>query len=124
MKYWCELAERYPDIHYIFDTKMATFHQQLKLLCQEDYSGLWKKGHIRHFHVNDYADVERGRLPSAPLTLSHLPFLPNRSGLQPMPPPNPEKPQTLTPIAPSLYWENIAFPRIESYMLFPDDEPF
>lgn len=55
MKHWSELREVYPDIHFIFDTKMAAFHQQLELLYAEEYDWLWKEGHIRHFHVNDYA---------------------------------------------------------------------
>ena len=55
MKHWCELAERYPGIHFVFDTKMASFHQQIDLLYKEEYSWLWKDGHIRHYHINDYA---------------------------------------------------------------------
>lgn len=54
MKHWCELVEQYPDIHFIFDTKMAAFHGQLELLYEDRYSFLWKEKHIRHFHVNDY----------------------------------------------------------------------
>lgn len=53
--HWQELVQLYPDIHFIFDTKMAAFHRQLELLYQEEYSWLWKENHIRHFHVNDYA---------------------------------------------------------------------
>lgn len=55
MKHWCELAKRYSDIHFIFDTKMAAFHNQLELLYAKDYEWLWKDKHIRHYHVNDYA---------------------------------------------------------------------
>ena len=54
MEHWCELAEVYPDINFIFDTKMADFHGQLDLLYAEEYAWLWKEGHIRHYHVNDY----------------------------------------------------------------------
>ena len=54
MQRWCELAEKYPDIHFIFDTKMAAFHEQLDLLYDKEYEWLWKEGHIRHYHVNDY----------------------------------------------------------------------
>lgn len=54
MKHWCELLERYPEVHFIFDTKMAAFHGQLELLYEDRYSFLWKEKHIRHFHVNDY----------------------------------------------------------------------
>jgi sugar phosphate isomerase/epimerase len=55
MKHLCELKEKYPEIHFIFDTKMAAFHQQLDLLYEEKYDWLWKEGHICHYHVNDYA---------------------------------------------------------------------
>lgn len=55
MKHWCELHDEYPDIHFIFDTKMAAFHAQLDLLYEPEYDWLWKEKHIRHYHVNDYA---------------------------------------------------------------------
>lgn len=55
MKHLCELREAYPDIHFLFDTKMAAFHDELELLYDPEYDWLWKEGHIRHYHVNDYA---------------------------------------------------------------------
>lgn len=55
MSHWCRLRERYQNVHFIFDTKMAAFHDQLALLYQKEYEWLWREGHIRHFHVNDYA---------------------------------------------------------------------
>lgn len=55
MSHWCELAARYPKIHFVFDTKMAAFHGQTDLLYEEKYAWLWRDGHIRHYHVNDYA---------------------------------------------------------------------
>lgn len=55
MKHLCELREKYPDIQIVFDTKMAAFHEQLDLLYEPEYDWLWKEGHIRHYHVNDYA---------------------------------------------------------------------
>lgn len=54
MKHFCELRERYPDIHFVFDTKMAAFHGQLDMLYEADYEWLWKEGHLCHYHVNDY----------------------------------------------------------------------
>ncbi|MBE5959086.1 MAG: sugar phosphate isomerase/epimerase [Lachnospiraceae bacterium] len=47
---WNWLIEKYPDISYIFDTKMAAFHSQLDGLYEFD-----KIDHIKHYHVNDYA---------------------------------------------------------------------
>ena len=46
------LVEKYPDIAFTFDTKMAAFHSQLEALYQPENAWLWP--HIRHFHVNDY----------------------------------------------------------------------
>ena len=53
MRHWRELKDKYPDIHFVFDTKMAAFHDQIDLLYEMIW--LWKDGHIRHYHVNDYA---------------------------------------------------------------------
>lgn len=55
MKHWCELREKYPDIHFVFDTKMAAFHEQMELLYETEYEWLWRENHICHYHVNDYA---------------------------------------------------------------------
>ena len=54
MKHWCQLAEKYSDINFVFDTKMAAFHNQLDLLYDREYEWLWKEHHICHYHVNDY----------------------------------------------------------------------
>lgn len=76
MKHWCQLAERYPDIHFVFDTKMAAFHGQLELLYREEYDWLWKEGHIRHFHVNDYGGgyMEWEKLKTLPIGDGHIDF--------------------------------------------------
>lgn len=55
MKHLRELKEKYPEIYFVFDTKMAAFHEQLNLLYEADYAWLWKDGHICHYHINDYA---------------------------------------------------------------------
>lgn len=54
MKHLCQLAEEYPGIGFVWDTKMAAFHQEEALLYQQEYAWLWQQGHIRHYHVNDY----------------------------------------------------------------------
>lgn len=46
---WNWLIEKYPDVLYIFDTKMAAFHCQLDGIYDFD-----KIDHIRHYHINDY----------------------------------------------------------------------
>lgn len=55
MRHLCELRQEYPDVHFVFDTKMAAFHEELDQLYAAEHSWLWKDGHIRHYHVNDYA---------------------------------------------------------------------
>lgn len=52
---WKTLYKKYPDIHFIWDTKMAAFHGQDEYLYREENSWLMTERHIRHFHVNDYA---------------------------------------------------------------------
>lgn len=50
-----ELRIKYPDIHFVFDTKMAAFHSQLERLYEPETEVFWRNGHIKHYHVNDYA---------------------------------------------------------------------
>ena len=47
------LAEKYPDIRFTFDTKMAAFHSQEEELYAPENA--WLRERIAHFHVNDYA---------------------------------------------------------------------
>lgn len=76
MKHWCELKDKYPEIHFIFDTKMAAFHEQLDLLYEEEYQWLTKEGHIQHFHVNDYAGgyMDWQNLKTLPIGRGHIDF--------------------------------------------------
>ena len=54
MSHWVELYKAYPEIKFVFDTKMADFHNQLDLLYDPRYDWLWKENHILHYHVNDF----------------------------------------------------------------------
>lgn len=54
LKHLCQLAEEYSEIGFVWDTKMAAFHQEETLLYRQEYAWLWQQGHIRHYHVNDY----------------------------------------------------------------------
>lgn len=76
MKHWCELKEKYPNIHFVFDTKMAAFHGELDLLYTPEYDWLWKENHICHYHVNDYAGQPKdwGSLRSLPMGEGHIDF--------------------------------------------------
>ncbi|MBP3568209.1 MAG: sugar phosphate isomerase/epimerase [Lachnospiraceae bacterium] len=76
MKHLCELREIYPDIQFVFDTKMAAFHEQLDLLYESEYDWLWKEGHIRHYHVNDYGGgyMDWANLRTLPIGKGHVDF--------------------------------------------------
>lgn len=53
MSHMMELARKYPEIQFTFDTKMAAFHNQLELLYKEENK--WLIPFITHMHINDYA---------------------------------------------------------------------
>ncbi len=76
MKHWCELTEKYPDVHFIFDTKMAAFHNQMNLIYEDDYNWLWKDKHVRHLHINDYAGgyMEWDKLKTLPIGKGNINF--------------------------------------------------
>lgn len=76
MEHWCELAMEYPDIHFIFDTKMAAFHGQLELLYSSEYDWLWTENHLKHFHVNDYGGgiMDWANLRTLPIGSGHIDF--------------------------------------------------
>ena len=54
MLHWAELYRHYPDVKFVFDTKMADFHRQTELLYAPEYAWLWRENHILHYHVNDF----------------------------------------------------------------------
>lgn len=72
----CELVKVYPDVHFVFDTKMAAFHSQLDKLYEPEYVWLWKDGHIRHYHVNDYGGghMDWANLRTLPMGKGHIDF--------------------------------------------------
>ena len=76
MSHWVELYKAYPEIRFVFDTKMADFHRQLDLLYQPEYDWLWKENHILHYHVNDYGGgyMDWGNLKVLQLGKGHIDF--------------------------------------------------
>ncbi len=76
MTRWRELYDKYPDISFVFDTKMSEFHSQTELLYGKDYSWLTNEKHIEHFHLNDYAGgyMEWSRLQTLPIGAGHVDF--------------------------------------------------
>lgn len=71
-----EILEKYPDAHFIFDTKMAQFHSQTELLYSEKYAKMWDNSLIRHFHLNDYdgGHMDWSRLRTLPIGSGHVDF--------------------------------------------------
>lgn len=51
---WLEIHHEYPDAHFIFDTKMAKFHDEYKKLFEPSSEWLFRENLIKHYHVNDY----------------------------------------------------------------------
>ncbi len=68
------LAERYPDIAFTFDTKMAAFHSQLEEAYAPENAWLWP--HIAHIHINDYAGghMDWGNMSAKLLGAGHIDF--------------------------------------------------
>ena len=76
VEHWNELHDKYKDVHFIFDTKMADFHGQLDLLYIDEYDWLYKEGLLRHFHVNDYGGgyMDWNNLKVLPIGDGHIDF--------------------------------------------------
>ena len=76
MSHWAELYRHYPEIRFVYDTKMADFHRQLELIYQPEYDWLWREGHIRHCHVNDYGGgyMDWDDLRVLPMGKGHIDF--------------------------------------------------
>ncbi len=68
--------EAYPDVSFVFDTKMAEFHGQTALLFEEEWRWMLTGGHIRHFHINDYGGglKDWGNLRVLPIGKGHVDF--------------------------------------------------
>ena len=76
MKHWSTLAKQYPQISFVFDTKMAAFHNQMDLIYSSEYEWLWNNGNIMHLHINDYAGghKEWERLQTLPIGQGNINF--------------------------------------------------
>lgn len=58
LEHFLSLAERYPDVRFTFDTKMASFHDEVNLAFSDRYRFLWEN-HIAHLHINDHGGQYR-----------------------------------------------------------------
>ena len=68
------LVDKYPDILFTFDTKMAAFHSQLDALYAPQNA--WLLPRIAHFHVNDYAGghIDWANMSAKALGKGHVDF--------------------------------------------------
>lgn len=75
MEHWIELLNEYPDIKFIFDTKMAAFHSQLEEIYKNENKNLWES-HIKHLHINDYAGGHKdwNNLRTLPIKKGNIDF--------------------------------------------------
>ena len=72
-----ELVHRsYPDVCFVYDTKMAEFHGQTMKLFEPEWEWMLKEGKIRHLHVNDYNGgiMEWSNLSVLPVGKGHVDF--------------------------------------------------
>lgn len=72
--HWKALADRYPEIEFTFDTKMAAFHGQSDELYKAENK--WLTVHIRHMHINDYGGgyMEWSKLKTLHIGDGHIDF--------------------------------------------------
>lgn len=54
MVHWKALHAEYPQVGFVFDTKMAAFHDQTEDIFLPEWSWLFNENRIRHMHINDY----------------------------------------------------------------------
>lgn len=54
MTRWIQLKERFPGARFVYDTKMAAFHDQSNIIYSKAMAWLRESKAIRHYHVNDY----------------------------------------------------------------------
>ncbi len=55
MKRMYQMREKYDFVHFTFDTKMAEFHDELKLLYLPEWQWLFDEDRVHHVHLNDYS---------------------------------------------------------------------
>ncbi len=73
---WTEILRTDPQAHFVLDTKLAAFHQQLEDHYAPENRFLWSEGHIRHLHVNDYGGgyMDWKRLGTLHIGQGHIDF--------------------------------------------------
>ncbi|MBO4416028.1 MAG: sugar phosphate isomerase/epimerase [Lachnospiraceae bacterium] len=66
----------YPDICYVFDTKMAEFHGQTMQIFEPEWEWMLSEGHVKHLHINDYSGgiKDWGNMRVLPIGQGHVDF--------------------------------------------------
>ncbi|MCR5323091.1 MAG: sugar phosphate isomerase/epimerase [Lachnospiraceae bacterium] len=66
----------YPDVSYVYDTKMAEFHGQTMQIFDPQWEWMLSEGHVRHLHINDYGGgiKDWGNMRVLPIGLGHVDF--------------------------------------------------
>lgn len=70
------LYKNYPDVVFVYDTKMAEFHRQTMKIFEPEWEWIVKEGHIKHLHVNDYNGgyMDWGNFGVLPIGKGHVDF--------------------------------------------------
>lgn len=70
------VAKAYKDAGFVYDTKMAEFHDQTMKIFDEEYEWILREGRIRHLHVNDYGGgfMDWGHMQVLPIGAGHVDF--------------------------------------------------
>ena len=70
------VAKAYKDAGFVYDTKMAAFHNQTMKIFEEDYEWIVKEGRIKHLHVNDYGGGYKDweHMQVLPIGAGHIDF--------------------------------------------------
>lgn len=70
------LHKAYPDVSFVYDTKMAEFHGQTMKVFEAEYEWMFKNGHVKHLHVNDYNGgyMDWGNFNVLPIGKGHVDF--------------------------------------------------
>ena len=71
-----EVYKSYPDVKFVYDTKMAEFHGETLDLFKPEWDWMLKDGHIGHLHINDYGGGLRdfNNLKVLPIGKGHVDF--------------------------------------------------
>lgn len=68
--------QTYPDVHFVYDTKMAEFHRQTLTVFEPEWDWIWRGRHVKHLHINDYNGgyMDWGNLNVLPIGKGHVDF--------------------------------------------------